>query len=174
MNGVNVYAGFNGLEAGLGVISAAALGVCAIFYGSLESAAALLALSGALLAFLRWNWYPARIFIGGSGTFLLGAVLASAIIAGSIKLAGVVALIPYGVNFVLRASDRFAWSVGETLPNGLLRSTKRNAMWALFMHSSTRREASIVGICLLVQTVFAAAAVAYAYYHVNFVLRETG
>jgi len=166
MNGVNIYAGFNGLEAGLGIVSSISLGICALIYGSLESAVALLALAGGLLAFLKWNWFPAKLFIGGSGTFLLGAVLASAIIAGSIKVAGVIALSPYFINFLLRATDRFDWSVGKTLQNGKVTSGKRNALWALFMFRRGRTERGVVLRCLAVQIVFAIAAVAYAYFRV--------
>ncbi|MGA2460005.1 MAG: hypothetical protein ABSF82_01090 [Candidatus Bathyarchaeia archaeon] len=170
MNGVNIYAGFNGLEAGLGIVSCVSLGICALIYGSLESAAALLALSGSLLSFLKWNWVPARIFIGGSGTYLLGAVLASSIVAGTIKVVGVIALMPYIINFILRALDRFTWSVGETLPGDKVRSTKRNALWALFMHNHPTKEQNVVRNCLMVQILFALGAIAYAYYHVNFVI----
>jgi UDP-N-acetylglucosamine--dolichyl-phosphate N-acetylglucosaminephosphotransferase len=151
MNGVNIYAGFNGLEAGLGIISSISLGICALIYGSMESAVALLAIAGGLLAFLKWNWFPAKVFVGGSGTFLLGAVLASAMIAGSIKVVGVIALFPYFINFVLRATDRFHWSVGKTLPNGKIISRKRNAFWALFMFRRGRTERYVVLRCLAVQ-----------------------
>ena len=169
MNGVNIYAGFNGLEAGLGVVSTLSLGICALFYGSIESTLALFALSGALLAFLKWNWFPAQVFIGGSGTCLLGAVLASSIIAGSIKVVGVIVLFPYMLNFVLRALDHFTWTVGETLPNGMVTSKKRNALWALFMYKSPMREKNIVTFCLLLQIIFGLFAVAFAYYQ-NFLV----
>jgi len=170
MNGVNIYAGFNGLEAGLGVVSCVSLGICALIYGSVESAVALLALSGGLLAFLKWNWVPARVFIGGSGTYLLGAVLASSIIAGTIKVVGIIALMPYIINFILRALDRFTWSVGETLPGEMVRSTKRNALWAMFMHNSSTKEVNVVRNCLWVQVGFGLSAIAYAYYHVTFII----
>jgi UDP-N-acetylglucosamine--dolichyl-phosphate N-acetylglucosaminephosphotransferase len=169
MNGVNIYAGFNGLEAGLGVVSALSLAACALVYGSIESALALFALGGALLAFLRWNWYPARLFMGGSGTFLIGAVLASSIISGTIKIVGVMVLLPYVANFLLRASDRFRWTVGETLQNGLVNSGKRNALWAMFMHNSPATERQVVLRCLAVQVLFGLLAVIFAYYHVNYI-----
>jgi UDP-N-acetylglucosamine--dolichyl-phosphate N-acetylglucosaminephosphotransferase len=170
MNGVNIYAGFNGLEAGLGLVSSLSLAICALIYGSVESAVALLALSGALLAFLKWNWFPARVFIGGSGTFLLGAVLASSIVAGSIKIVGVIALFPYLLNFTFRALDRFTWSVGETLPNGSVTSKRLDAIWALFMYNSPTTEKRVVLRCLAVQVVFGLAAVAFAYFHANLVV----
>ena len=165
MNGVNIYAGFNGLEVGLGMVSALSLGVCALLYGSMESAVSLFALGGALLAFLRWNWVPARIFAGGSGTFLIGSVLAGSVIVGSIKLVGVIALFPYVVNFVLRALDRFRWTVGDTVENGIVTSRKRNAMWALFMYNKQSRENIVVLKCILVQVLFGLLAIVFGYYH---------
>lgn len=169
MNGVNIYAGFNGLEAGLGIVSSLSLGICAMLYGSVESAVALLSLVGGLLAFMKWNWVPAKVFIGGSGTFLLGAVLASSIIAGSIKVVGIIALFPYVINFILRATDRFAWSVGDTLPDGRVRSGKRNALWAAFMYGSQRTERYVVLRCIAIQIIFGVAAVIFAYFHANFI-----
>jgi UDP-N-acetylglucosamine--dolichyl-phosphate N-acetylglucosaminephosphotransferase len=174
MNGVNIYAGFNGLEAGLGLVSSFSLATCAVIYGSLESAFSLFALAGALLAFLKWNSFPAKVFIGGSGTFLIGAVLASSIIAGSIKIVGIIALFPYIVNFILRAFDRFTWSVGETLPDGEVMSRKVNALWAIFMHNSSTSEQRIVNGCIALQVVFGLVAVLFAYYHATFVIPNLG
>ena len=174
MNGVNIYAGFNGLEAGLGLVSSFSLATCAVIYGSLESAFSLFALSGALLALFKWNSFPAKVFIGGSGTFLIGAVLASSIIAGSIKIVGIIALFPYLINFVLRASDRFTWSVGETLPNEMVTTPKINALWAVFAHKSSVNEQRIVNRCIAVQIFFGVVAVMFAYYHVTSIIPKLG
>jgi UDP-N-acetylglucosamine--dolichyl-phosphate N-acetylglucosaminephosphotransferase len=172
MNGVNVYAGFNGLEAGLGAVSSVSLAICAMLYGSWESAVALFALSGALVAFLRWNWFPAKAFIGNSGTMLLGAVLAGSIIVGSIKVVGVIVFIPYLVNFALRARDRFNSTVADVkvLQNGILKGTRIIALWALFLHGPSMTERGLVTRCILSQLAFGVAAIIFAYYHVNFVL----
>ena len=174
MNGVNIYAGFNGLEAGLGLVSSFSLATCAVIYGSLESAISLFALSGALLALFKWNSFPAKTFVGGSGTFLIGAVLASSIIAGSIKIVGIIALFPYFVNFVLRALDRFTWSVGETLADGTVTSRKMNALWAIFMHNSSTSEQRIVNGCIALQIVFGVVAILFAYYHVTYIIPGLG
>jgi UDP-N-acetylglucosamine--dolichyl-phosphate N-acetylglucosaminephosphotransferase len=172
MNGVNVYAGFNGLEAGLGAVTSLSLAICAVIYCSWESAVPLLALAGALLSFLRWNWTPARVFIGNSGTLLVGAVLASSIIVGTIKIVGVIVFVPYMINFVLRAKDRFSSTVADikTSHDGLLRSSSITALWTLFMHKSSAKETTVVNRCVLVQIVFGALAMIFAYYHVNFII----
>ena len=172
MNAVNVYAGFNGLEAGLGAVTSISLGICSVLYGSWESAVSLFVLGGALLSFLRWNWCPAKVFIGNSGTMLLGAVLASSIIAGSIKVAGVIVFIPYVINFLLRARDRFNSSVAdvELLQNGALTKSRLTALWALFVYRSPLKESSMVRRCILIQIAFGIAAIIFAFYHVNFIL----
>jgi len=172
MNGVNVYAGFNGLEAALGAVSSLSLAICAMFYGSWESAVSLFALCGALLSFLGWNWYPAKVFMGNSGTLLIGAVLASSIIAGSVKVAGAIVFIPYIINFALRACDRFKSTVADVrkFPNGNLGSSKLTALWAAFMYKSPTKEPTIVGRCVLLQIIFGIIAIFFAYYHVNFII----
>jgi UDP-N-acetylglucosamine--dolichyl-phosphate N-acetylglucosaminephosphotransferase len=176
MNGVNVYGGFNGLEAGLGLISSFSLATCAVIYGSLESAVSLFALAGALLAFLKWNSFPAKVFIGGSGTFLIGAVLASSIIAGSIKIVGVIVLFPYILNFILRARDRFTSSVADvqTMPDGTLRKSGLTALWAIFIYGSSTNEQRMVNRCLALQILFGVVAILFAYYHVTFIIPRLG
>jgi UDP-N-acetylglucosamine--dolichyl-phosphate N-acetylglucosaminephosphotransferase len=171
MNSVNVYAGFNGLEAGLGVVSSVSLAICAVLYGSWESAVALLALGGALLSFLRWNWSPAKVFIGNSGTMLTGAVLASSIIVGSIKVVGVIIFVPYVINLVLRVRDRFKTTVADVkFQNGFLRNSRLSAFWALFIHKSSTTETALVSRCILTQSCFGIVAVIFAYCHANFIM----
>lgn len=76
MNAVDITDGLDGLLAGsiippLGVLSALALA-----QGNVSLAVFMSTLIGALLAFLWFNIHPARFFMGGTGAFALGAVLA--------------------------------------------------------------------------------------------------
>lgn len=161
-NSVNIYAGFNGLEAGLGVITCLSLGISAFIYGAMESATSLITISGALLGFLYHNKYPAKVFLGNSGTYLIGAVLAASIIAGVIKMAGIIACFPYVINFILRAIDRFTWTVGETNPDERIYTDKRSSLWALFIVNHPRDERTIVYYCLVLQMVFGVTAILYS------------
>ncbi|HUK27227.1 MAG TPA: hypothetical protein VLV31_02280, partial [Candidatus Acidoferrales bacterium] len=94
--------------------------------------------------------------------------------AGSFKIVGVIALFPYIANFLLRASDKFAWSVGDTLPNGEITSRKMNALWAIFMHNSPTSEQHVVNRCIALQIVFGALAILFAYYHVTYIIPRLG
>ncbi len=106
-NGVNMLAGFNGLETGMGLVGMAALTIIALRLGENTALVILLAALGALLATLRYNWYPAKVFIGDAGTFSIGAIMATAVIIGNFELAGVIVMIPHAVDFFIKATNHF-------------------------------------------------------------------
>ena len=58
-NAVNMLAGFNGLEIGMGIIVIGTLAIIAYLVGNVNVLVILLAAMGALLAALYYNWYPA-------------------------------------------------------------------------------------------------------------------
>lgn len=100
-NLTNTFAGFNGLEAGMGAVAAAFLFAISLIAGNGYSALLSAILLGSLLAFLRYNLYPARIFPDDVGTLLIGAMIATIVILGGIELAGVILLLPYIADFLL-------------------------------------------------------------------------
>jgi UDP-GlcNAc:undecaprenyl-phosphate GlcNAc-1-phosphate transferase len=92
MNVVNFSDGVDGLAAGLCTINAVAFAVIA-FDLHVDNAAVLAALTGgAALGFLFHNFYPARVFMGDSGANLLGYLLGTVAVVGSVKTGAVVAL----------------------------------------------------------------------------------
>jgi UDP-GlcNAc:undecaprenyl-phosphate GlcNAc-1-phosphate transferase len=76
INAVNYLDAMDGLCAGISFISAGAFLVIAIFDHQTYSAILALALMGGLLGFLRYNWTPAKIFLGDAGSMFNGFVLA--------------------------------------------------------------------------------------------------
>ena len=87
MNAVNLIDGLDGLAAGMVAIAAVAFFAYMVRApgGATDaSTAALLSavVAGAALGFLPWNFYPARIFMGDSGSLLLGMLMAIATISG--------------------------------------------------------------------------------------------
>jgi len=101
-NAVNMLAGFNGLEVGMGIAAMSSLSFIAYFTGASTSFIVLLAALGALIAVLRYNWYPAKLLIGDVGTLSIGAIIASAVILGNFELAGAIIIIPYFVDFIFK------------------------------------------------------------------------
>jgi UDP-GlcNAc:undecaprenyl-phosphate/decaprenyl-phosphate GlcNAc-1-phosphate transferase len=93
MNVINLLDGMDGLAAGISAIAGATFAVLALELGRPEAAVLSAIVAGACLGFLRHNFYPARIFMGDSGSHLLGFILATVAIQGALKTAATVALI---------------------------------------------------------------------------------
>lgn len=71
-NIINLIDGLDGLAAGISGIASLSMFSFAMLSGRLDAAALSIALFGSCLAFLRYNFYPASIFMGDSGSLLLG------------------------------------------------------------------------------------------------------
>jgi UDP-GlcNAc:undecaprenyl-phosphate GlcNAc-1-phosphate transferase len=87
INTVNFADGVDGLAGGIGVIAATTLFLVSVLLGQYSIAALALALAGATVAFLRWNFFPARLILGTSGATLIGFLLATLSIIGGAKIA---------------------------------------------------------------------------------------
>jgi UDP-GlcNAc:undecaprenyl-phosphate GlcNAc-1-phosphate transferase len=92
MNVVNFSDGVDGLAAGVCAISA--IGFAVIAFDLHEDAAGILAgcTAGAALGFLVYNFHPASVFMGDSGSNLLGLLLGGVIVEGSLKTNALIAL----------------------------------------------------------------------------------
>jgi UDP-GlcNAc:undecaprenyl-phosphate GlcNAc-1-phosphate transferase len=91
-NAFNLVDGLDGLAVGLGSIAA---GTCALLFllrGDVQDAIVLIIILGALLGFLPHNFNPARIYLGDSGSLLIGYVLAVTAIVGTQKTATALAV----------------------------------------------------------------------------------
>lgn len=75
-NAVNLTDGLDGLAVGIGFLAAATNAVVAIALQNYYMAVMMIVLAGALLGFLRWNFHPARVFLGDTGSLGLGMFLA--------------------------------------------------------------------------------------------------
>jgi UDP-GlcNAc:undecaprenyl-phosphate GlcNAc-1-phosphate transferase len=74
-NAFNLIDGMDGLAAGAALFATAAMLVPSFGEGFFLSPILLLALAGSIIGFLRYNFNPASIFLGDSGSFLLGSIL---------------------------------------------------------------------------------------------------
>ena len=92
-NAINLTDGLDGLAAGVTLFASLVLLVFCVNTGRFLVATALAALGGASLGFLRYNFNPASIFMGDSGSYFLGYMLAALSIMGSMKSQATVALL---------------------------------------------------------------------------------
>lgn len=72
MNAINLLDGLDGLAGGVSAIACLAFGVLSLKSGTTHLLPLIVALLGAVTGFLRYNTFPARIFMGDSGSLFLG------------------------------------------------------------------------------------------------------
>lgn len=84
-NAVNLIDGLDGLAAGIVSIACLTFFFVALSRGQTESALMAIAMVGAAGGFLRWNFYPAKTFMGDSGAYFLGFTTAALAINGAFK-----------------------------------------------------------------------------------------
>jgi UDP-GlcNAc:undecaprenyl-phosphate GlcNAc-1-phosphate transferase len=74
-NGFNLIDGIDGLAGGIGLISSLSFGAIALMMEQNDMAFIAFTLSGALIGFLKFNTFPARIFMGDTGSLVVGMIL---------------------------------------------------------------------------------------------------
>jgi len=84
-NALNLIDGMDGLATGIAAITCAPIALFALASGQILAACVMLSLLGALLGFLIYNFNPAKIFLGDSGSLLVGFLLASVSVHCSVK-----------------------------------------------------------------------------------------
>lgn len=87
MNAINFIDGLDGLLAGVTAISGIFLFAIALIHGNAVVALVVIALAGAVLGFLPYNFNPAKIFLGDAGSLFIGFVFATVSIMGASKTA---------------------------------------------------------------------------------------
>ncbi len=165
-NATNMLAGLNGLEVGLGVIITATLLIISFMEGRIESAIIAVAMLAALLAFLRFNWFPAKIFGGDSLTLMIGASFATIAILGNMEKIGILIMLLYFIELVLKARYRFnVESFGIPTKEGFLRPlTKSGSLTHIVMRRGKFNEKQVVGIILAGQVIVSIVVFALYYF----------
>lgn len=113
-NVVNMLAGTNGLSALTSLIASTSLAVYAYLNHQTEAMLIAATLSVTLLAFLRYNMYPASILPGDSLTYLCGAAIFSAVVIGNMEKFGAVIFLPWIIEFLLKLRSGFtarSWGI---------------------------------------------------------------
>jgi len=117
-NAFNLVDGLDGLATGLAIIAAGSCATIFFLNGDIQDVQIVLILLGALLGFLPYNFNPATIFLGDSGSLVVGYTLAVTAIIGSARaaqtLAVVIPLLVFGlplIDTLLSMTRRFIGSL---------------------------------------------------------------
>lgn len=87
MNAVNLMDGLDGLAAGVCLFITVTLFLVSLHFLNVIGMILMACLSGAVFGFLLFNFYPARIFLGDSGTMVLGFLIAALSLIGTTRKA---------------------------------------------------------------------------------------
>ena len=96
-NTINLVDGLDGLAAGIATIACLSVAYVAYIhgdkYGLLIVCAAMMAVAGGAMGFLPYNFYPAKIFMGDSGSLFLGFMIAALSVVGPLKKSTLIAVV---------------------------------------------------------------------------------
>ncbi len=106
-NGFNMLAGYNGLETGQGILILTTLSYFSYITGSPWLAVVSLCMVAALLGFLIYNHYPAKVFPGDTLTYTVGALAAIIAILANLEKIFIILFIPYILEFFLKLRGKF-------------------------------------------------------------------
>ena len=167
-NGFNLLAGYNGLEAGMGFIIFTTFGVTGLIVEKYWISLIALIVSACLLAFLYFNWYPAKVFPGNSFTYSVGALIAAIAILGDMERLAVWLFLLYFVDGLLyfrarvidRAGDVQAFAKPNEdnsleMPYEKIYDTTHFAVWFLKKVKEKVYEKDVVRFLLFVQFLIA-------------------
>ncbi len=105
MNAFNLSDGLDGLAAGLSAIAAVFLAYFSWHTGASDLLLVCVTLLGALMGFLRYNSYPARLFMGDCGSLTLGYVLVAVLVSGSQRSVHHISLVVWAMVLALPLLD---------------------------------------------------------------------
>jgi UDP-N-acetylglucosamine--dolichyl-phosphate N-acetylglucosaminephosphotransferase len=150
VNAVNLLAGFNGLESGLAAMSGTALSIFLWSRGHLHEASLALLVAVGYAVFYYFNRYPARIFVGNSGTLLSASVYVGLATATGEWIPLLFILAPHIVNAGIRLFSTGVSSRSQFAPliyrEGLLHLPERSylSLIRMYLRSGPKHERQIV------------------------------
>jgi UDP-GlcNAc:undecaprenyl-phosphate GlcNAc-1-phosphate transferase len=162
-NALNLIDGLDGLAAGVSVIASLTVCLVAVQNGFYPVAVMTAALSGATLAFIRYNFNPASIFMGDTGSMFLGYTLAAISVLGVVKSAAAIALLVPAIALGLPIIDTFC-AILRRYNNGkpIFQPDKGHLHHRLLAAGLSQRQADF--LMYLISIALSAAAVFFAGY----------
>lgn len=156
-NAVNLTDGLDGLAASNVTVSLVACAVIAVLTGNIDIAIISAAIAGATAGFLYFNKYPAKVFMGDTGSLALGGVLGAIAVMGKFELW----LIPIGFIYMSETLSVMIQVASFKLTgNRIFRMTPIHHHFEL----GGWKETKVVAVFTMITLLFSAAAVALFWY----------
>jgi UDP-N-acetylglucosamine--dolichyl-phosphate N-acetylglucosaminephosphotransferase len=158
----NFLAGFNGLEAGMGVLVLSFLSYVAYVSGSGWLAIVGLCMVASLLGFYLYNKCPAQVFPGDILTYSVGALIAGMAILGNFEKIAFVVFVPFIIETLLKSSGKLKkQSFGIPDKKGNLKMPYKKiyglthfSIWFLSQFKKKVSEKDVVYLIFVIQIIF--------------------
>lgn len=151
-NAFNLIDGMDGLASGAAFFASFAMLIVSLAYGHQFETIVAIALSGALIGFLRYNFNPASIFLGDSGSLFIGFTLAALSVEGTQKASTAVAVAIPLMAFGLPVIDT-GFSIVRRFASGkpLFQGDREHIHHMLLARGWSQRRTAFVlyGVCAL-------------------------
>lgn len=149
INMVNFLDGVDGLAAGATVFSAVTLFFLSMVRGQELTALLAVALAGAALAFLRFNFYPAKMFMGDAGSMFLGFALGVISLEGTMKGATLISLVVTVLALGLPVIDTIQVMVSRLLEGSPMHQADRRHVHHRLMSRGLSAKQTVVVLYLV-------------------------
>jgi UDP-GlcNAc:undecaprenyl-phosphate GlcNAc-1-phosphate transferase len=167
MNAINLTDGLDGLAAGIAAVAAGTFlfiallqtdGQALLQAKQLKLASVLAAaVAGSALAFLAFNFFPARVFMGDGGALFLGFMLGAVSIVGTLKTSAMIAFLIPVLVVALPATDvAFALARRWRRGDGLMTADRGHFHHRLIARGWTQREVVLLAYVLTLLLAMAA------------------
>ena len=152
MNSLNLLDGIDGLATTIGIILCATISIMAVVFDQAAVAVVGAVFTGSLLGFLRFNFPPAKIFLGDAGSMLIGLVVGTLAIGGSFKGPATVALAAPLAIWALPIFDSVAAIMRRKLTGRSIYAVDRGHLHHRLMSlfGNNARVLGVVAICCAV------------------------
>jgi len=160
-NSLNLLDGIDGLATILGIILGGTIAALAAMTGHPAVAFVALVFTGSLVGFLRFNFPPAKIFLGDAGSMLIGLLIGAMAIRASLKGPGTVLLAAALAVWTIPAFDTAVAILRRTLAGRSIYTTDRGHLHHRLLHSlgSSRRVLAVIAVCCTMTSAAALAGV---------------
>lgn len=160
VNAFNVLAGFNGLESGLAVISSTTLGIYYYFYNFHFEAGICFIVAVSFFVFWQLNKYPAKIFIGDSGSLVPASIYIGLAVVTRHWVPLLFVMAPHLINVFIKFLSTGVSSRSDHLPlqykDGLLHlpsSKNYFSLIRLYLLTGPKKEQQIVNFVFMIEII---------------------
>lgn len=148
INSVNLLDGADGIASTIGTIMSASLGVMMLFQGNGINVVIMFSITGALIAFLTFNFPPAKVYLGDAGSMLIGFLLAAMAIRSTFKQSSLFAFMAPVALLAIPFIDTGAAIIRRRLTGRSVFSVDRGHLHHALLEKGYSPVASLVWVAL--------------------------